>query len=352
MKALRLYGHEDIRLEDVEEPEVKPGWALLEVLRSSICKSDIKEFHGPLYITGKVNPITGVGLPVTLGHEFCGRILSMNGSHSSLRVGDRVAVDALVTDGTCWFCRHGSPVLCDELAILGFDAHGSFAERIAVPISQMFKLPDAVSDEDGGLIEPLAVVTHAVRRTGVQPGDSVTVVGGGMIGIGALKVNRAAGASEVYVVEPLAERRARALEMGANAAIDPADGPAHEQILELTGGFGTDVAFDCVGFEPTLDTALRASRKGGRVGIIGVFVKPPVVDMNLAVLQERTVVGSLCYAEGDFARVIAMVADGRISTEGLITGRAPLRDVIEEGFMRVINEPEKHIRIVVDTMAV
>jgi (R,R)-butanediol dehydrogenase/meso-butanediol dehydrogenase/diacetyl reductase len=276
----------------------------------------------------------------------------MNGAHPTLRVGDRVAVDALVTDGTCWFCRHGSPVLCDQLAILGFDAHGSFAERIAVPIRQMYALPESVSDEDGGLIEPLAVVTHAVRRTGLQPGDSVTVVGGGMIGIGALKVARAAGASEVFVVEPLAERRARALEMGATAVIDPADGAAHEQVVTLAGGFGTDVAFDCVGFEPTLDTALRASRKGGKVGIIGVFVKPPTVDMNLAVLQERTVVGSLCYAEGDFARVIAMVADGRISTDGLITGRAPLWDIVEGGFMRVINEPEKHIRIVIDTQSV
>ena len=145
-----------------------------------------------------------------------GRVVEMNGSHETVKVGDRVAVDACIKCGECWYCLHGDYVMCDRLAILGFDAHGSFAPRLAVPNYSLHALPDAVPDDVGSLVEPLSVAMHAYRRGHVGPGDVVAVIGAGMVGLAVLAVARACGASEVHVVEPNAERRERALRINVN----------------------------------------------------------------------------------------------------------------------------------------
>lgn len=350
MKALRLYGHEDIRYEEAEEPRPPAGWSLIEVCWTSICKSDIKEYHGPLYISGKVNPITGVSLPVTLGHEFMGRVVEMNGPHPTVNVGDRVAVDGCIWCGECWYCLHGRYVLCDKLAILGFDAHGSFAPLIVAPNYSIFKLPDSVSDEAGALIEPLAVAMHGALRGRTAAGDVVAIVGAGMIGVGTLAMALAAGVSEAYVIEPIEERRKRALALGATAVIDPTKEDPVKCLNEVTHGHLADVVFDCVGFQSTVPTSINLTRKAGRLVLVGVPTAELTVDLMNVVVFEKEIYGSLCYQD-DFPRAIALVADGRLNTEPFITGRIALRDIIEKGFGPLTNEPEKHIRIVIDAQA-
>jgi (R,R)-butanediol dehydrogenase/meso-butanediol dehydrogenase/diacetyl reductase len=275
-------------------------------------------------------------------------VVDIAGAAPGIRIGDRVAVDGCIKCGECWYCTHGNYVLCDKLAILGFDAHGGFAERVAAPTYALHKLPDTISGEVGAVIEPLSVVTHAVRKGRVAPGDIVTVVGAGMIGLGTLQVARAAGAAAVFVVEKIARRRQRALAMGATAVIDPEHGDAVAQIRELTAGHGADIAFDCVGTEGSVNSALALARKGGRVVIVGVFKSPPTVDLNKVVLEEREIYGCLAYVD-DFPRAIALVADGRLDAEAFVTKRIALDDIIEEGFQQLLDDPTDQIRIVVDT---
>ena len=347
MKALRFHGHKDIRLDDVEEPELQPGWSIIAVDWASICRSDIKEYLGPLYISDEPNPITGVSIPVTLGHEFAGRIVETDGTRPDIQVGDRVTVDCCVMCGECWFCRQGNYVLCDNLAILGFDAHGGFAELVAAPNYGLHRLPDSVSDEAAAVIEPLAVVTHAVRRARIEPGASVVVVGAGMIGLGTTAIARAVGAGSVYVVEPVEQRRERAAEMGATAVIDPVQGDVIEQLRELTSGRGADVAFDCVGTEDSLGSAIQLTRKGGRIAVVGVFRSPATIDMNQVVLMEREIIGNLAYVD-DFPRVISLLVDGRVSGEDFITSRIALADIVDQGFQVLLDRPDDHVRIIVD----
>jgi len=348
MKALQFHGHQDVRLNVVDEPQVQPGWSVIAVDWASICRSDIKEYQGPLYIKpDRPNPITGVSVPVTLGHEFAGRVVQTEGSRSDLSVGDRVAVDCCVMDGTCWFCRQGNYVLCDNLAILGFDAHGGFAELVAAPNYGIHKLPDTISDEAAAVIEPLAVVTHAVRRARIEPGASVAVVGAGMIGLGVVAVARAVGAGSIHVVEPQAQRRERAAALGATEVIDPEQYDPVELVRESTSGLGADIAFDCVGYESSLSSAIDVSRKGGRVVIVGVFKSPPRIDMNKIVLEEREIIGNLAYVD-DFPRAISLMADGRISGEDFITARIGLKNIIEEGFQPLMDTPDDHVRIIVN----
>ena len=239
MKALQLHGHRDIRLDDLPVPKARPGWAVVKVAWSSICHSDLREWEGPSYIgrTGQPNPITGVFMPVVLGHEFSGTVAEMNGSHPSIQVGDLVAPDGCIYDETCWYCRHGRYNLCDNGGVLGFDGHGSHAEYVEVPIYSLNKLPDDFDDERGALIEPLAVAVHGVRQGKTQVGDIVAIVGAGMIGLCAAMVARAAGAADVFVSELLEGRRERARQFGFRV-LDPDDGDLVDQIRDQTGGRG------------------------------------------------------------------------------------------------------------------
>ena len=352
MKALQLHGHRDIRLDNVPEPTPAPGWSVVKVAASSICHSDLREWGGPTYIgrTGKPNPLTGVYMPVILGHEFSGTVVEMNGAHPTIKVGDRVAPDGCIYDQTCWYCRHGRYNLCDNLAVLGFDGHGSHAQFVAVPNYSLNKLGDDISDEHGALIEPLAVAVHGVRQGGVTVGDTVAIVGAGMIGLCAAAVAKAAGASQVFVSELLPGRRERARRTGATV-LDPGAGDAAEQIRDLNGGQGADVAIDCVGVEASLNAALGMSRKGGRVSLVGIMSSRPTIDIDKIGLDERSLVGSLAYAY-DFPRAIGLVADGRVNLDGLITGRIPLRDIVERGFETMERDADNQVRIVVDPQAV
>jgi (R,R)-butanediol dehydrogenase/meso-butanediol dehydrogenase/diacetyl reductase len=284
---------------------------------------------------------------VVLGHEFAGRIVETDGSRPDLEVGDRVTVDCCVVDGECWFCRQGNYVLCDKLAILGFDAHGGFAEKVAAPNYGIHKVPDSVSDEAAAVIEPLAVVTHAARRARIEPGAPIAVIGAGMIGLGMVAVARALGAGQVFVVEPEKSRRDRAAALGATAVIDPNQDDPATVVRDMTSGIGAEVAFDCVGLEGSLASAIAASRKGGRVSIVGVFKSPPTVEMNAVVLQERELIGNLAYVD-DFPRAISLMADGRIDGNDFITARIGLKNIIEDGFETLIERPEEHVRIIVD----
>lgn len=352
MKALQFHGHDDIRLDDVPEPEVRPGWSVIEVGWASICRSDIKEWHGPLYIKpDRPNPLTGVSVPVILGHEFAGRVVATDGSDPRIRVGDRVAVDGCIKCGECWYCTHGNYVLCDKLAILGFDAHGGLAQKVSAPNYSIHRLPDSVSDEAAALLEPLSVSVHGVRRSGLRVGDIAVVTGGGMIGLGCMAVAKASGASAVYLVEPMPARRARAAESGATAVIDPTAGDPVEQLRELTGGHMADVVFECAGNERSMRTSIALCRKGGRIAVIATFPVEPTLPLIDVVLTEKEIVGVLAYVD-DFPRAISLVADGRVKTDHLITGRIALRDVIDQGFHRLADEPDQHLRIIIDAQAV
>jgi (R,R)-butanediol dehydrogenase/meso-butanediol dehydrogenase/diacetyl reductase len=212
-------------------------------------------------------------------------------------------------------------------------------------------LPDSISDQEGALLEPLAVAVHAVRRSGMAAGDGVAIVGAGPIGLVTLAAARAAGAGELLVVERAAARKEKALEIGAHHVIDPGDGEPVAQIRALTpGGLGVDVAFECVGHQVTLNVALNALRKGGTAAIVGVFEEPSSVHFNDLVLSERSLVGCLAYVD-DFPRAIALLADGRIDAAPLITSRVTLQEAIAGGFQELVRNRDGHVKILVDPSA-
>ena len=158
---------------------------------------------------------------------------------------------------------------------------------------------------------------------------------------------RALGAGQVIVVEVSRARKAKALEIGADAVIDPTEEDVTERVRELTGGEGADHSFDAAGIQATIQGALHATRKGGSVTIISIWEGPVELNPNDIVLAELDVRGTICYSPQDFADTITMLQDGSISTEGIITERIELSDVVRGGFDELVDHKDRHVKILV-----
>ena len=188
MRAIVYHGREDVRFDDIPEPSPKAGEVKLRVLYNGICGSDLHEYyHGPLASSTKPHPLSGVKIPVVLGHEFCGAVVEVGKGVRRSQAGDLVAVEPLETCGKCEWCHAGNYNHCPLGAIHGYSRDGGgLAEFTVVLRSMAHKLPDGVTARHGALVEPMAVSYHAVARAHPKAGQTVAVHGGGPIGVGAL----------------------------------------------------------------------------------------------------------------------------------------------------------------------
>ncbi|MBT9142962.1 MAG: Sorbitol dehydrogenase [Dehalococcoidia bacterium] len=362
MKAAVWYGKKDVRVEDVLEPPAPgPEEVKIKVHWCGICGSDLHEYlAGPIFIpVESPHPLTGKTAPLILGHEFSGEVVEVGEGVTNVKIGDRVSPDACRYCGTCFMCKQNRYSVCEKSAFTGLMADGAFAEYVNVPAYTLYKLLPEISSEAGALIEPIAVGVHAIRRGHVLVGDTVAIVGTGTIGLVSLQAARAAGASKVFCLEmarargPVEMARARkearkefAKKLGATAVVDPTETDAVEEVRRLTGGLGVDVAIECVGGEETASLAIQLTRRGGKTVIVGIFEKPSQLHFNELVFNEKEVVGSLAYY-GEFATTIALLADGRLVAEPLITGKIKLDDIVEKGFEELVARKGSNIKILV-----
>ena len=351
MKAAVFHGPRDIRLEDVPEPDVRPGSVKVKVDWCGICGTDLHEYlAGPIFIPppGSPHPITGETLPLLLGHEFAGEVVDVGRDVAGIATGDRVAIEPVFRCGTCTACKAGRPNLCEQLGFYGLmGGGGGMSEFAVMPSYMVHGLPDGLTSEQGALVEPIAVGLRAVRQAGVLAGESAVVFGGGPIGAVTVQCLRALGAGQVIVVEVSRARKAKALEIGADAVIDPTEEDAVARVRELTGGEGADHSFDAAGIQETLQTALGTTRKGGTVTIISIWEGPVEIDPNQIVLNELHVVGTIAYTPQDFADTITMLRDGSIATDGIITERIGLSDIVKGGFEELTEHKDRHVKILV-----
>jgi threonine dehydrogenase-like Zn-dependent dehydrogenase len=199
-------------------------------------------------------------------------------------------------------------------------------------------VPDTVADDEAALAEPLAVAVRALRRGGLRPGERVAVVGAGTVGLMAVQVAAASGAGSVAVVEPLAERRALAVGLGAGCAVPPGDAAALE----------ADVVVECAGTAGAIATALHALRSGGRAVLLGIVTESaPVAPMDL-VRGEKSLIGSLSHVwDEDFREALQLLGRGAVQAAPLITDRIPLAAAVTGGLALLRDEPEKHLKILV-----
>ncbi len=338
MKALRWYGRKDLRYEDIPEPSPGPGQLKVKINLAGICGTDLKEY------AGGPGMIAVEKVPLTLGHEFAGRVAEVGKGVTGFKVGERVTALGYWFCGECYYCKRAMYNICLNAGFTGLTVDGCMAEYAVVPSYSVYKLPNSVSDELGALVEPLAVAIHAVRQGNVRPGDTVAIVGSGTIGLCVLLAARAAGATEVYVMDKIKRRGEIALTMGATAFINPDDGAPVKQVANLTDGLGADISFECVGHPDTPQLALDLARRGGTTVIVGVFDKPSSIDFFSVMFNQKTIVGSPIYVD-EAKTAITLLADKRIDPGRLITSKVPLKDAVEMGFEKLIANKEDNIKV-------
>jgi (R,R)-butanediol dehydrogenase/meso-butanediol dehydrogenase/diacetyl reductase len=349
MKALRWHGRGDIRLDEVPEPYAKEDEVKIAVKWCGICGSDINEYtSGPIIIpVSRPHPMTGRQAPITLGHELSGAVVEVGSGVADIQVGDRVAVRSTLPCYQCYYCRRGRYVLCSTLATIGIAADGGFAQYIVVPSDNLYKLPDQISFEFGSFCEPLAVGIHACNKAGVVAGDNVAVIGAGPIGLLVLQAAIACGAGQVFVIEPIAERRDVALRLGAAAVFDLREGNIGREIAKLTEGLRAAVTFECAGVPAAMLTALNISEKGGKIIEVGYMTKPCEFPFSTLFSHDKSIIAAQGYDQ-EFATAITFIASGRINCEPIITEKIELNNIIERGFEELTGERKNnHLKILV-----
>ncbi len=351
MQAVTFHGQKDVRVEDVDPDAVESDEVRVAIDSCGICGTDLHEYEaGPIFIPGEdPHPLSGVTPPVTMGHEFSGVVSEVGSAVTDLEEGDAVAINPVIYCGECRQCDEGNYHLCEKLGFTGLADNGGFAENVVVKAEQAVPLGD-VPIEYGALVEPLAVALHAVRRAGLQAGDSVAVFGSGPIGLSVIQAAAAAGAGRIFVSEPRKARREMAADCGGHELIDPTDENPVERIHETVGG--VDVAFEVAGIEETYQQAIEATRPTGTVAVVSIWEQPASAHLNNVVLAERTVVGSLAYVGGprsreEFGMVIDMIDNGTFKPEALITDRIAMDNIVANGFERLLDPGSDQVKILV-----
>lgn len=314
MLALRLHGKRDLRLDEEPEPVPSDSEPLVRVRAVGLCGSDRH-----WYLDGAIGD-AGIDHPLVLGHEAAGEIVS--GSRQGLRV----AIDPAAVCHRCEYCRSGSPHLCPEVRFAGHGyTDGALREYMTWPSENLLPIPDTMSMEEAALIEPLSVALHAMDLG--SPGETATVgvVGCGPLGLMIIQLALFAGARSVVAVEPLSHRAAAARRGGA--VMVASDGPGQtEEVLEATDGRGLDVVFEVAGVDGSVDTAVSAARRGGRVIIVGIPSNDRIaLRASEARRKELTII--LSHRSKPLSdRAMRVITAGQVDVLSLVDTRYPLRD--------------------------
>jgi len=330
----------NVELRDIEEPVTPPGHVKLEVKGAGICGTDIHIYHDEF----RTKP------PVVMGHEVAGLVAELGEGVAGLKVGERVTTETyFYTCGRCRYCLGGRPNLCAERKSIGSAVNGGFAPYVIVPAHNVHRLPENVDFMAGALTEPLACVVHgALELPRLTPGDLAVVAGPGPIGLLTMQVVRSAGVKVAVLGTDVDEQRLRAaVDLGADYTINVQREDAVELVMELTGGFGADLVFECSGAGPAAQQLLRLVRNQGQYAQVGLFGKPISWDQDQICYKELTVTGSNASVPSAWPRALKLMAEGKVKTRPLVTAAFPLKEwkqafamFEQRGGLKVVLSPE------------
>ncbi len=295
-------------------PTTEANEVLVKLEYVGICGSDL-HFYEAGAIGGHV-----VKPPFVLGHEPGGTVVEVGADVKHLKAGDRVALEPGKTCGHCEFCKSGKYNLCPDVIFFATPPiDGVFQEYVAHEAALCFKLPDNVSTLEGALIEPLAVGLHAANQGGAQLGQTAVVMGAGCIGLVSMMALKAKSVSRVYVVDIMPKRLEKALELGATGVINAKETDVVAEIMKLTGGKGCDVIVETAGNEITMQQAVKGTKKGGTVVLVGYSLKEETsIPMNLALDKEIDFKTIFRY-RNIYPMAIEAVSAGKIDLKGIVT---------------------------------
>lgn len=314
-------------------------WVLARVKVSGICGTDLRHWkkHKP-ELECKI-----------MGHEMAGEVVEVGSAVKNVKPGDRVVIETLLGDGTCDWCRVQQYNLCPNLYKVRMETVSrAFAEFVTGPATKFHLLPDHVSFEEATVLDTFSVCLHAQHQSGLKINDQVVVIGAGPIGIGQLQLAKISGA-DVIVIDLVESSLDIARELGAIAVINSKKEDVRARVMEITGGKGADLSFECVGgehMEETLDLAASVTRIGGKVVIVGGFEQgkmPIALDWQQLQMSQIQLVFSASYAFWDIYPemmiCLELLAKGKLNAKKMITHTFPLQE-INEAFETAQNKEE------------
>lgn len=341
MKALLYTAPYTLEYTDWPEPQVGADDILVRVKACGICGSDVAGHTGR---TGRRLP------PLIMGHEAAGVVERMGKNVAGFAPGDRICFDSTVYCNQCPACKKGMYNRCVKRQVLGvsvpeFKRHGAFAEFVAVPHWICAKLPEGMSFVQACLLEPASIGTHATNRPQISKGDTAAVLGAGTIGLFILQAARLRGA-KVIACDINDFRLDLAKQVGADACINSAKVNLNDEIQKRTGGRGTDVTFEAVGFGETFRQAISITRTGGAIVAVGNLQKETEFNLQELVSRELAFIGSYASA-GEFRTCIGLIASGKINVGPLISEVLPLKQG-PAAFKRLLEGKENLLKIVLE----
>lgn len=330
MKAARFMGIEQIEVGEIPTPTPADDEVLAKIAYAGYCGTDMDLLDGSM-----VHIRNGfTKYPLVPGHEWAGTVVAVGKNVRRFAVGDRITADVSLGCGCCDYCHHGRYNLCPDREVIGSyrNRQGAFAEYIVVPERHTYKIPDGVSLEEAALAEPAATAAYAVRRSHIQMGDRVLVIGDGPIGQLAAQLAWIEGASQVIVAGSWDEKLAIAKQCGATETINYHRSDVAAESIALTGGAGPDVIVESSGNQTALAQAIRALKPGGTLSLISWYQDAQIpLPVNQMIVKDCTVVCSLA-SPNAFLPVLEYMAAGRLNVKPLITHIKPieeLKDVVD-----------------------
>jgi threonine 3-dehydrogenase len=325
MKALRkMKPGPGLELVETTIPGIKHDEVLIKVIKRAICGTDLHIYKWDEWSEKRLKP------PVTTGHEFYGEIVETGQEVTHYKKGDLVTAEMHIVCHQCFQCRTGNAHLCENVVILGVDGNGSFADYIAVPEINLWRVPPEIDPELAAIYDPFGNAVHTVMA-GPTVGKTFLILGGGPIGIAAIPVAKAAGASMVILSEVSEYRKELGRKMGADRIIDPKTQDVPAVVKELTKGQGADVVLEMSGHPDAIAQGFKSIRKSGRYTLLGIPAKPITVDFSQDIIFPGIYIqginGRRMYET--WYQMDAFLISGKVDLKPLITHRFKMADYKE-----------------------
>lgn len=319
----------ELRMVDI--PSIKSDEALIKVKATSICGTDLHIYNWDEWSASRVNP------PYIFGHEFAGEVVEVGENVTNVAVGDDVSAETHIVCGECQQCLTGKEHVCKNTKIIGVDTDGCFAEYVALPAKNLWKNPKDLPVDVASVQEPMGNAVHTVL-SGDVVGKTVAIIGCGPIGLMAVGVAKAAGASQVIAFDLNDYRLDLAVKMGATATVNSGKENPVDTALSLTDGNGVDVVCEMSGHPVAMDQGFKMITNGGRVSILSLPVRPVEIDVTNDIvfkgIQVHGITGRKMFETWE--QVSRLLASGQVDVEPIITHHFPLED-FDKGF-QLMNE--------------
>lgn len=308
-------------IREVARPAMGPRDVLVKVKVASVCGTDLHIYEWDAWAQRRIHP------PLIPGHEFCGHVAAIGNEVQAVKEGDFVSAEMHVACGRCYQCRTGEAHICQFVKIIGVDADGAFAEYVVIPESNIWKLDSAILPEYASILDPLGNAVHTVLA-GEIAARTVAITGCGPIGLFAIAVARACGATQVFALEVNEHRRKIAREMKADLVLDPEKDDVKSIVFDNTKGVGADVVLEMAGHPNAVRTAFDIIRRGGRLSLLGLTSRPIPVNFSEDIIFKGITIqginGRRMYQT--WYQTEALLRAGKLDLHPVITHRMPLAD--------------------------